>query len=153
MVPGVQKELTVRARLDPLLTDLSGQILALQDEVVDVVARRSLLQRQLEKHAEKQEIDQAKKIAETINKLPDKTRFEEKLEAIKSSTEERARIANRTNLGPAIDRMFMQTDLLVQRYFQTDKVEVQLAEEKEVSPAASERETEKEAAAQSPASP
>lgn len=153
IVPGVQKELTVRARLDPLLTDLSGQILALQDEVVDVVARRSLLQRQLEKHAEKQEIDQAKKIAETINKLPDKTRFEEKLEAIKSSTEERARIANRTNLGPAIDRMFMQTDLLVQRYFQTDKVEVQLAEEKEVSPATSEREPEKEAAAQSPASP
>lgn len=130
LVPGINEELTVRARLDPLLTDLSGQVLALQDEVVDVVARRALLQRELERHAEKQNLDQAKRVADTMNGLPGKVEFEEKLEAIKQNTEERARVAKRTNLGPAINRMFMQTELLIQRYFQTDKVEIELAEEK-----------------------
>lgn len=128
LVPGEKTELTVRARIDPLLTDVNGRILALQDEVVDVVARRTLLQKQLTRLAEKQDAQGAKAIGEKINRLPDKAHFEAKIEEIKASAEAKGKQENRPNLGSNINRLFLQTENLVASYFQADKVTVEIDE-------------------------
>ncbi|MFO0948032.1 MAG: hypothetical protein U1D30_19270 [Planctomycetota bacterium] len=129
LIPGEKNQVVVRVRIDPLLTDVSGQILALQDEVVDVVARRTLLQRQLTRLAEKQDAAGAKAIGDTINRLPDKAHFEARLKEIKSRTEAKSKAENRPSMGSNINRLFLQTENLVTNYFQGDKVtiEVELA--------------------------
>lgn len=129
LVPGLVSELTVRARLDPLLTSVNGQVLALQDEVVDVIARRSLLGRQLNKLAEKKDLARLKEVGDKINRLPDRAHFEARLQAIREKAEAESQAQKRAKLGTPIERLFLQTSHLLQQYFQTDKVTVDITEE------------------------
>lgn len=128
LVPGDRPTMTVRVQFDQLLTDVNGRILALQEEVVDVVAYRALLTRRLNRFAEKSDLDSAKKLESVINALPDKVAFKKKLADIKDRTEKEAKASDRGKLGINVDRLFDQTESLVAQYFARDKVSVRIDE-------------------------
>lgn len=128
LVPGEQPRMSVRVQVDPILTDASGRVLALQEEVVDVVARRIILQRRLEKAAQANDIAAAKRLEGEINALPDKAAFEKRLAEIKNRAEEQRKAADRKTLSVAVGRLFLQTESLLGEYFKNEKVSVSLTE-------------------------
>jgi hypothetical protein len=124
LLPGDPDRLTVRVTVDPFLTELNGRILALQEEVVDTVAKRTLNLKRLETLAAKKDLVAAKKTVDEINQLPGRAVFDEKLAKIKALAEERRKESKRPTLGFAVQRMFNQTDYMLGEHFKADKVSI-----------------------------
>jgi hypothetical protein len=124
LLPGDPPRLTVRVAVDPFMTELNGRILALQEEVVDNVAKRTLSLRRIEKLAEKKDFAAAKKAVDEINQLPGRVEFEAKLAKIKALAEENRKQAKRPSLGFAVQRMFNQADYMLGEHFKADKVSI-----------------------------
>lgn len=129
VVPGDRPALTVRVPIDAILTDASGKVTALQEDVVDVVARRTILLKRLEKAAAKNDMPAAKKIADEINALPGKKDFADRLAAIKKVAETKTKEANRPKLGVAVNRLFLQTENLLSEFFRQDRVNIGVTEQ------------------------
>ena len=126
LVPGDRDWLRVSVSVDPLLTEISGRILHLQEEVVDVVARSTLLNVRLEHYQGNSEIAKAQDVARQINELPDKSHFVKEFEEIKAIAEKRRRTGKRDKLGLAIERLFRQTDYLLSEKVNLRKVQIEI---------------------------
>lgn len=124
MVPGEKEFRQVSVRIDPMVAEVNGRVMALQDSVVDVVARRAVLQKRLDIHTKKNNLEMAKKVAAQINALPDRAAFEKRVADIRSWAESQAKAANR-KLGSPINMLLLQTEKnVIANNFEKEKVEV-----------------------------
>lgn len=134
MVPGEKDFRQISVRIDPLVAEVNGRVMALQDSVVDTVARRAILQRRLDLYQKKNNIDMAKKVAKDINSLPDRASYEKKIADIRTWAEARAKAAKRP-LGSPVNKLLLQTEKnVIANNFDKEKVEVteQITVEKKV---------------------
>jgi hypothetical protein len=113
LVPGAPEILLAKASIDPILPAVSGQILALQEEVVDISARRKLLELRLRRAAGENQLERTKAIADEINALPNRAVFEEKLASIRKSVDDQSKTAKQASLGSQVKRLFLQTERLL----------------------------------------
>jgi hypothetical protein len=114
LVPGAPDRIIAQASIDPLLTEIAGQMLSIQEEIVDHSARRRILERQLRKAASDEQLEQTRAIAQKINDLPNRTFFKEKLDKLRSEANQRSKTLKQPRLGSGVNRLFLQTDRLVE---------------------------------------
>lgn len=116
LLPGETDDLEVAVQVDALLTEVSGMIVGLQDEMLDAVVSRRVLGTQLEQLAEANDIDQAKQVAEKLSTQPNLAHFENRLKEIKDYAEKRRQELERPTLGGAISRLYVQTENLLKKF-------------------------------------
>lgn len=121
MIPGEKTHANIRVQLDPQLTDTSGRVLALQEEMLDAIARRLLLMRRLDKFVKDNKVAEANQVAAEINALPDRAFFQKRLDEVKQLAMATPSAA-RPSAGPGIQRLFLQTENLLSEQFRQDKV-------------------------------
>jgi len=75
VVPGLERELTAEIINDDLRLRAEGFITGLQEELVDLVARRAILLFRLRARLEEGKIEEARKLLDELQRLPDAPRF------------------------------------------------------------------------------
>jgi hypothetical protein len=130
LVPGDRERIEAAVHIEPWLIELDSRIRALQDEIVDTVARRNLLNVRLRQLAEQNAGDEAKKAASEINALPDRDSFAEKLAELTRFAEERRQAAKMPIIPAAANRLLLQTQSLIDEYLAQEKVVVEVADSK-----------------------
>lgn len=136
LLPGETADLEVAVQVDPLLTEVSGLVIGLHDQLLDAVVARKVLSTQLEKLASENNVDEAQQIAEKLSQQPNLTFFEGKLKSIKQHVEQRSKELERPSLGGTISKLFVQTENLLKK-FAPDLLDrkVQIATEVKPAPA------------------
>ncbi len=114
LVPGSPKFLLAQASIDPLLAEISGTMMAMQEEIVDQSARRKILELRLRKAASENLLDKTKEIAESINAIPRRANFQERLDKVKEQVTARSKELKQNRIGSNVNRLFMQTERLIQ---------------------------------------
>ncbi|MBX9655038.1 hypothetical protein K2Y11_15605 [bacterium] len=113
IVPGTPPECTVPIMLDPLLPEVAGKITSLQEDVLDVVAKRKVLERRLRKAEETKNTPLAQNIVDKLNGMPNRLTFAKELDAVRQSTDSRSKELKQTSLGLNVKRLFSQTEFLL----------------------------------------
>jgi len=100
LVPGDEPRREVVVNADPLLPEVSGRINALQEELIDTLARQAILTKRLEglkKALKKEDADEdnelaakVRDVASQLNALPGNKYFQDKLSEIRSETKKRS---------------------------------------------------------------
>lgn len=114
LVPGTPAELTAKASTDPLLAEVAGATLALQEEVVDLAARRKIMELRLEKAAQEEQLEAARHWVDEINAMPNRVVLAERLEEIRSWSEQRSKDLKQKSVGPDVQRLLAQTERLLE---------------------------------------
>ena len=118
MVPGDEPRREIIVNTDPLLPEVSGRVVALQEELIDTLARQAILLKRLEplkkpKKADEDE-DETKErfkklndLADQLNKLPGNKQFQDKLDAIKADAKKRSeKEYKKKEFGKQVTRLF-----------------------------------------------
>lgn len=79
LAPGWRREVTVPLPDDDLRLEYEGQLVGLQEEIVDHVARRGALVLQARARLDEGRVDEAKKIFERLRALPNRAEFASRL--------------------------------------------------------------------------
>lgn len=116
LIPGETDDLEVPVQVDPLLTEISGMVVGLQDELLDAVVARKVLSTQLEQLASEGQVEQAQEVAKQLNKESDLEYFQKKLQEIKAHAERRREELERPTLGGTIARLFVQSENLLKKF-------------------------------------
>ncbi|MBY0585731.1 hypothetical protein K2X85_01055 [bacterium] len=114
LVPGSPAKLTAQAPIDPLLAEISGRMLSVQEEIVDQSARRKILEWRLKKAASQDELEKTKALAVEINDLPTRSSFQDRVNKIREEADNRSKELKQPRLGLAVSRLFLQTDRLIE---------------------------------------
>jgi hypothetical protein len=122
LVPGSPKELLAQASIDPLLAEISGTMMAMQEEIVDQSARRKILELRLKKAASENLLDKTKEIAQSINEIPRRTSFQQRLDKVKEQVAVRSKELKQNRIGSNVNRLFLQTERLIQAVPQDEVV-------------------------------
>jgi hypothetical protein len=124
MVPGDEPRREVVVNADPLLPEVSGRINALQEELIDTLARQAILTKRLDaiKTALKKEdaeedkelVGRLNKVAGELNSLPGNEYFQKRLQAIKADAKERnEKEYKQKNFGKHTTRLFAGVEKLL----------------------------------------
>lgn len=113
IVPGTPPECTVPIMLDPLLPEVAGKITSLQEDVLDVVAKRKVLERRLQKAEETKNTPLAQNIVDKLNSMPNRLTFANELDAVRKSTDARSKELKQASLGLNVKRLLHQTEFLL----------------------------------------
>ena len=117
LVPGDEPRREVVVNADPLLPEVSGRINALQEELIDTLARQAILKKRLEtlkNELKKEDADENKElgakvrdVADQLNKLPGNKYFQDKLTAIRNDAKKRSeKEYKQKNFGKHVTRLF-----------------------------------------------
>lgn len=113
IVPGTPPECTVPIMLDPLLPEVAGKITSLQEDVIDIVAKRKVLERRLRKAEETKNTPLAQNIVDKLNAMPNRVTFAKELNTVRQTTDARSKELKQTSLGLNVKRLFSQTEFLL----------------------------------------
>jgi hypothetical protein len=117
MVPGDEPRREIVVNADPLLPEVSGRVGALQEEVVDTLARQAILSKRLktvQEQLKKVDADdnpelktKLKEVAAQLSSLPGNKEFQQKLDAIKSEAKKRnEKEYKQKSFGKHVQRLF-----------------------------------------------
>jgi len=126
IVPGDEPRREVQVNPDPLLPEVSGRINALQEELIDTLARQAILTKRLEtlkKALKKDENDDDKTLAAKVrdvatqlNGLPGNKYFQDKLAEIKNETKKRSEKEFRQkNMSKQVTKLFAGIEDLLKK--------------------------------------
>jgi hypothetical protein len=129
LAPGDREQLLVRVRIEPFLAEMDYRTAALQDEIVDVVARRNILDRRLRAYAKDENLRMARKIAAEINALPGKDGFVSRLQELKGYAEQTRQEKKQPILPASVNRLLMQTETLINEYLSGEQITIEIGEQ------------------------
>jgi len=121
VLPGeTTEERVVPVEPKPAAVAFEFRLLSLQDEIVDLIARRGRLEAVLSARAEGQRWDAVKELLDEYEKLPGREAMEERLrelreEAERRQAEDRVPVLTRTALAE-----FAETEALIERYLDVE---------------------------------
>ena len=113
LVPGSPRHCEVPILLDPILPEIAGQVLTLQEEVIDQVAKRKMLERKLKQAEQSKNIPLAQSIVDKLNAMPNRMAFTDQLQTVKQNADMRSKELKQASLGLNVKRLFSQTEFLL----------------------------------------
>lgn len=127
IVPGDEPRREVQINAEPLLPEVSGRINALQEELVDTLARQAILTKRLDKlkkdlkkegaEEDKALIAKAVDVANQINALPGNKYFQDKLNAIKTDAQKRSeKELKKKTLSKQVTKLFAGLEEIIKKY-------------------------------------
>jgi hypothetical protein len=114
LVPGAPKELLAQASVDPLLAEISGAMLSIQEEIVDQAARRKIVEIRLKKAAGANDLEKTQALADQINGMPHRPVFQQRVDLLRENVIARSKELKQSRLSSHVNRLFLQTERLLQ---------------------------------------
>ncbi len=117
ILPGeTEEEIALPVEPKPDAVALQYRLMAIQDEIVDLIARRGQLEARLEARAGGQQWDEVKALLDEYLKLPPRSRFEQRVAALKEEAERKQAEQKVPILTQTALRDLSEVDALIQRY-------------------------------------
>ena len=118
MVPGLEPQLTAEIPDDDARLEAEGFVTGLQEELVDLVARREILMAGVRARIEAGQINRAEKLFDELGRLPNASQF------LESVARERERLASKDPAIQAkIDALLADTCHLIDRHLDSNGIE------------------------------
>lgn len=117
ILPGeTEEEIALPVEPRPDAVALQYRLKAIQDDIVDLIARRGRIEARLEARAEGQQWEEVKALLEEYLKLPARSGFEQRVADLKQEAERRQAEQKVPILTPTALRDLAEVDSLIQRY-------------------------------------
>jgi hypothetical protein len=116
MVPGLERELSAQMANDDQRLQAEGFVKGLQHRVMDLVARRELYASRIDRHLEKNELDEAKALLEEFRELETRSDLTRQLD----QQEQRITSSDR-RVQAKIDKLFSDTRQLLGKFLDPRK--------------------------------
>ena len=128
--PGAKQNIEIPIADDTARLQAQAQVNAIREQLIDVVARRAILISRIRSHVEAKEFEEANKLLGTLDDLPGRAQFEQKL---RSAERKKSNTSSDPRVQAKIKRLFSDTGSLLGRFLDVRQITDLRSEVKQAS--------------------
>jgi hypothetical protein len=122
LIPGERPRMRAQVKIDTLQSEVGGKIAVVQNEMIDIVARRAVTKKLIEAAIKAKPPDPVllKKYNDEFNAYPKSQHWRDKIDAIKAAAVAEAKKAGKKDISPAIHKLFLLPMVLINQFFKDE---------------------------------